>query len=404
MRFARPVLALLLLTPLLAGCVNTPRDDAPATESLQTASTDGATPTTAAASLPPKPTRTPLDVAAKVNRNWVKPGEPVTLDATSAKGTTFQWYAQLRPAAAAAPTNSGGHSGHRAAESILLMGPGHAEAPPAPKPKPVLDTKNIEPGQSKSLAFPDEGLYRLHCHPHPWMKVNVTISKDAPAGDRVVTIVDGAKSGEYRYAPEEVLLRPGARVTFENKGAQMHTATQEAYLEPAGAGKQVVFTPKNAGDYDIVVLATDGKDGFGEARTRLLVDAAKPDELQSIGPFTGSFQYGLDGAPNPESKTFSFTTPFDMKAVEFEVKATSQTPAPANVVIQLRPQGGEPVATSKPGPTGSLSASSLPAGVYELVVTASTGVLIEYEATGSALINLVLPDENAAPAAGASHH
>lgn len=401
----------LTTTALLAGCVGGKPDDIEATSlGSTTTGNDVTSSSTAAASLPPQPTRTPIDATVAVSQPWARPGESVTLTATSAKATTYAWYLQLRPAAAA-PPSSGGHSGHRAQSDDItliatMMGPGHGSSPEPtpPKPQPNLNTGNIDPGQAKPLTFKEEGLYQLHCHPHPWMKVNVTVKQGASAAEQTITIVDGRAQSEYRYAPEDIVVGPGAKVNFVNKGAQMHTATQEAYLEAIpGDGKSVTFTPKNTGDYDVVVIARDGSTGVGTAKARLLVDATKPDEKQPVGPYNGEFQAAAprpadlpEPAPAAESAEHSFTSPYPIKSLKFTFTATSDTPAPPTVGVSLQKEDGTEIANAEPAPSGEVSAADLPAGTYKIVVTAGQGALIAYEAIGEVILDLQLA--GAAPA------
>ena len=400
------ILAIALTTALLAGCVSNKPDDIQASSLETTSAGDASSTSTAAANLPPKPTRTSLDVTAAVSQPWAKPGESVTLTATSAKATTYSWYLQLRPAAAAAPATSGGHSGHRALEDAITFdpamdGPGHGSSPEPtpPKPQPNLNTGNIDPGQAKPLTFKEEGLYQLHCHPHPWMKVNVTVKQGASAAEQTITIIDGRAQSDYRYAPEDLVVAPGTKINFVNKGAQMHTATQEAYLETIpGEGKSVTFSPKSTGDYDVIVIARDATTGVGVAKARLLVDATKPDEKQPIGPYNGEFQAAAPRpaelpAPVPaaESAEHPFTSPYSIKSLKFTFSATSDTPVPPTVSVSLQKEDGTEIASAEPAASGEVSAADLPAGTYKLIITAGQGVMIAYEALGEALLDLQLP-------------
>lgn len=406
------ILGIALTTALLAGCVSNKPDDVQASSLETTGTGDASSTSTAAANLPPKPTRTSLDVTAAVSQPWVKPGESVTLTATSAKATTYAWYLQLRPAAAAAaaPAASGGTSstGQRGADEAtapagfcLNLGPGCPSAPAStpPKPQPNMNTGNIDPGQAKPLLFKEAGLYQLHCHPHPWMQMNVTVKQGASAAEQTIAIVDGRAQSEYRYSIEDIVVAPGTKVVFENKGAQMHTATQGAYLEAIpGEGKSVTFSPKNTGDYDVVVIARDATTGVGVAKARLLVDATKPDEKQPIGPYNGEFQAAAprpaelpEPVPAAESAEHPFTSPYPIKSLKFTFTATSDTPVPPTVSVSLQKEDGTEIASAQPAASGEVSAADLPAGTYKLIVTAGQGAMIAYEALGEAMLDLQLP-------------
>lgn len=402
--------SLALFTAVLTGCVGDQSNEADAS-AIQGASTVDKAEGASNADLPPKPARAPLDISAAVSQPWARPGDTVTLTATSAKATTYAWFLQLRPApAAAAPAAAptGGHSGHLSSDEIVpapARGPGHGSnpEPTAPKPQPNLNTGNIEAGQSKPLTFKEEGLYQLHCHPHPWMKVNVTVQQGAPVGEHAITILDGRAQSEYRYAPEDLVVGPGAKVNFVNNGAQMHTATQEAYLEIIpGAGKSLTFAPKNAGDYNVVVIARDGGSGVGVAKTRLFVDPTKPQEKQPIGPYSGELEKGAPNLPEEQQDkaTHTFTSAFPFKTLKLSFTSASNlpggaVPAPTSIKVSLAPEGGDVLGTSEPGASGELSFDALPAGSYVLTVIADTGVMIGYNVEGEALLDLQLSEGGA---------
>jgi plastocyanin len=88
-----------------------------------------------------------------------------------------------------------------------------------------LDTGDIAPNAEDSLTF--EATTTIHCHPHPWMSQNVTVTDDAPS-DVHVHIVDGLDAEEYRFEPEDLTIGKGSRVTYHNHGNFTHTATEKA--------------------------------------------------------------------------------------------------------------------------------------------------------------------------------
>jgi len=89
-----------------------------------------------------------------------------------------------------------------------------------------LDTGMIEPGSIARLAFTDAGTYAIHCHPHPWMKQNVTVEPGAPS-EVNVDIVDGSAASDYGFQPANVTIAPGGTVVYHNTGKLAHTATLE---------------------------------------------------------------------------------------------------------------------------------------------------------------------------------
>lgn len=89
-----------------------------------------------------------------------------------------------------------------------------------------LDTGDIPPSKTETLTFSHPGELAIHCHPHPWMQQNVTVTSDAP--DEVhVHIVDGIDENEYRFEPANIIVGAGTRVVYHNHGDFTHTATQK---------------------------------------------------------------------------------------------------------------------------------------------------------------------------------
>lgn len=424
MRLSSLLLATVLLaSPILAGCIGTKDKGTtqPATNGLSQASL----PT--ASDLPPKPPRTQLVANVTASAVWVQPGDSVKLTATAPGAATFAWYLQLR-APIVAPA-AGGSCVHRASATsdadalcILpstgsrsdtsscasaLLDPGACNAPPPSPTTPKLDTGTIPPGESKTVKLDKPGLYMLHCHPHPWMTVNLTVAPNAPAGDKTVSIVDGAATSDYRFAPEDVTVAPGSIVTFANQGQQVHTATMHTFLIPISAtGKEPTYKTEAPGDYDVVLLARDAGTGVGIARTRLFVDPAKPSELQPIGPYKGTFNAGAPVPNNPqaESKDFSFTLNFPTKSLVVNLTSASQTPVPTMIHATLKKQGdSSPAASMTSADKGAITLGALTEGVYTLTITADQGALIDYVASGYAVYDLSPPASSAAASTMSGH-
>lgn len=91
-----------------------------------------------------------------------------------------------------------------------------------------LDTGSIQPGEVKLLSYPEAGAFAMHCHPHPFMRHNVTVD-DAYAGpSRVhVDILDGQDVASYRFEPANLTVGVGTKVEYHNHGNVTHTSTQE---------------------------------------------------------------------------------------------------------------------------------------------------------------------------------
>lgn len=394
--------ASLLLGAALTGCLGGESTDAPVTEAAVAA---------ASADTGNLPTRTPLDVLLASSTAWVRPGESATFTASSSAAKTYTWFLAPRPVATStASSSSGGHHlasiplGESTPSCVLSPGcPG--DAPPARTAPAKADTGELQPGTySEPLKFNDEGLYQFHCHPHPWMALNIVVKDGASAsGTQHVEIVDGASQDEFRYVPDELEIAPGTKVVFWNNGTNMHTGTQGgfAWLIP-GSDAEIEYAPSDAGDFDVLVIAKDAGTGRGEARVRLLVDPNKPDEFPTLGPFEGEFTKGVPSDPQPEAKDHAFTLDFPARTLSFAFEATSDAPALEPKVLVTLLQGEKEVASAEPSSAGEIQVEDLPAGAYTLRVSAAEGVLITYKATGEAALDLT-PPESAPAASGGGH-
>lgn len=86
------------------------------------------------------------------------------------------------------------------------------------------DTGDISPGASKTLTFDTVGTIAMHCHPHPFMLHNVTVT-NCPAAPAHVHIVDGPDASAYGFEPQNVTVGKGSLVPYHNHGTNTHTAT-----------------------------------------------------------------------------------------------------------------------------------------------------------------------------------
>src|SRR5438552_10312432 len=78
-------------------------------------------------------------------------------------------------------------------------------------------TASIEPGHSESITFDEAGVFYEHCHPHPWMRSNVTIldSGRTPV-TTTVHFVDGATPADFHFTPENLVLPLVSTVVYQN--------------------------------------------------------------------------------------------------------------------------------------------------------------------------------------------
>lgn len=89
----------------------------------------------------------------------------------------------------------------------------------------TMDTGDIAAGASATLTYDALGTHAMHCHPHPWMKHNVTVTHDAPESAHV-HIRDGDHAGQFLFEPANITIGKGTVVTYHNHGNTTHTATE----------------------------------------------------------------------------------------------------------------------------------------------------------------------------------
>lgn len=314
--------------------------------------------------------------------SWIKSGSTIAVSATApvqAKGTVnYTWVAGALP--------------------------GTAEVTAA-----KLDTKSIEPGASKSLKFAAAGVYRMHCHPHPYMKHNVTVVEGFSSPSKVeVSIVDGPTTGEYRFVPENIVVAPGTTVVYTNLGDQPHTTTLESQEPPVkalllkAASGEVAVTGN--GWQRVMVLMQDSEGRVGSAETRVYVTP----ELPAFPTQTVALDFKVGGA-SEVSPDVKVPVTFDHNGtvtINFTVKdAVASNGGPANsalVEVHFVEDGAtQDTATSDPASEGSLTAL-VGAKTYQLLVKATQGVGVTGTVEITAVYDLV-PPAPAMPAAGGEH-
>ena len=369
--WALPI-ALLLLTGVLAGCVNTPKETDGGTidpagvtgdDGDAGGSDGGNTATTTVKAL------APLTFAlSTTSPKWVAPGASIAVSASSATAASYVWS----------------------------IGP----LPGTVAPKPVkLDTGSakdasdwIAAGASKSITFTEPGSFEMHCHPHPFMRSNVTVVQGYTGPKEVtVKIVDGAELGTYRYVPENILVAPGTVVTYENVGAQPHTSTLMKADPPLKKLDLTKASGSVAAEGDgwqrIRLVAVDAEGRFGSADLPVYV---KPLPTYDSGPIAITFTAGglPEEAVASSTKSFTLESNGTLNVTWAFVDAPAKNGVPANnaeVDIHVFPQGSEQDAiTSETKPEGTAT-TAVSAGTYTLKVIAKKGVGIEGTVTITAV-------------------
>lgn len=100
-------------------------------------------------------------------------------------------------------------------------------------PAPKLDSGMIAPGSTYSFTFEAAGDVSYHCHPHPWMRGNVTIEEAHGHGapqTHHVEVVDGASPADYRFVPENLTIHAGDTVVWHNNGTMQHHVMDDALM------------------------------------------------------------------------------------------------------------------------------------------------------------------------------
>lgn len=364
---ARPWLLFAIPLMLLsAGCVGNVRDvlpgssDASESGSLQSASTETEGTTDQAAlparEPPARPRLAPIAVElTTTGSQWIEPGAlyPVSAAAPGVSSPSFLWATGPLPAAARTEMAS-------------------------------LDTKEIAPGASKSLRFQEAGVYGVHCHPHPFMTLNLTVVEGLQGPSEVaVDILDGESPGEYRFAPDALVVGAGTEVVFTNRGSLTHTATLGSQEPPlvlsklAGASGEIFLAGE--GWARVVAIARDASGRVGMAEVPVYVRPLPADLREKMsGDFLAAvLSTGEAVDPEPaQSKNFDLRYGGEI----FLNFTTSDSSGSGAVTVQVLDEDGREVLVLPSGATGGASAL-VDAGKHTVVVRPTSGVQIEYEVT-----------------------
>lgn len=263
----------------------------------------------------------------------------------------------------------------------------------------------IAPGTSKNITFTTPGVYRMHCHPHPNMRSNVTVI-DGYQGPKTVDvyIVDEGSPVGARYVPENIVIGVGTTVVYHDVGQLPHTATSLAQEPPlkkvALAGASGAVPVEGEGWQRVVVAMIDSEGRVGFAEQRIYTSATLPTFEPKEYAF--AFEFGapvVPGAPaQPASpKTESFK--LDQAAVltinytfaDAVGSASGGAENLAQVEMHLTPQGDtQDVMTTEPTGEGVWE-GKVPAGTYTLTVIPRQGAQISGTVSITGAYELVPP-------------
>lgn len=272
-------------------------------------------------------------------------------------------------------------------------------------------TDLILPGKSESITFDAAGVFYEHCHPHPWMRSNVTILDNGqPPVTATVHFIDGATPDTFHFTPENLVLPKGSTVVYQNDGTQPHQTMlmqQDAPLAPlplTGTSGQV--TANGAGWQRVVVYAMDANGHFGVAEHDVYVDPL-PQPLTLH--FTGGYNHTVPSAipapaPDPAAEgpwSFAFnaersgTLALNWTAQDpLAANSAPADPAPASIQIDITSKdGSEKIGPSKAADKGVLE-GALKGGDHTIKVTPVDGEAVAYSITLTIVYDLVPPPAN----------
>ncbi len=93
-----------------------------------------------------------------------------------------------------------------------------------------VTSPDLQPGQTWSHTFTDNGTLDYHCHPHPWMLARVIGEPSSGREPRNWTIAamepKGKEFEEWKWTPSNLTVMVGDTVTWVNDGSVMHKVTE----------------------------------------------------------------------------------------------------------------------------------------------------------------------------------
>lgn len=310
-----------------------------------------------------------LRVNLTVEDRWVRPGEPITAQASIEGGSgTFEWFFASRN-----PLVPGSHPsttfGAKVEEQKLARGESSA---PVALSRPLRHVFSMDGAESR---------------------VNLTVAPaKGPSQSWLLRVTDA--DGTLRFFPDEVFAYAGDSLVIRNDAASLVTVVQSDVMAPAApAGPRAAFNATNElGDYDLVVVARDGQGGRGEAMARIIVDKRKPDPELMLGPWTGTLQRPTLGLPGEAPSVHEFTLDHAARVASLSFNATSSAPVDPALRVRVVDVHEAEVAAAE-GASGTVELGGLPRGTYRVLVESTAGVSVSYTAEARVEL-LLLPPES----------
>lgn len=356
---------MILIVVLLGGCTR-PEGPSPLGEPT-TSPSPVHTPsqTRDVATSPPAPlVKSAVSVRVQIFDRWVKPPEPILANASVPEGANVAWF----------------------------LAPRNPIVPGADRIDYVPPTLNLvgEGSSSSEARMAGFGRYAYAARDLPLVRFNVTVSSSLPVGGaQEVLFVQDAWGA--RFAPSELLVGRDTGVYVRNAAPRdVDVVRVDQMLRVAPDGRSASIAPPTLlGDYDVIALARDDADGWGEASVRVIVDARKPDAAVSLGPWNGTFVTSFAQAEGPQDRSFEAR----FNASNFTLRWTSSTDAPAGAAsVRVSLLDGEGKVVEKAdGASGVIGPRGLPRGAYVVRVEPLEGVRVAYTVEGALTLVLEPP-------------
>lgn len=231
------------------------------------------------------------------------------------------------------------------------------------------ETPYMARGNRSDLLFDRTGVYFMHCHPHPWMKLRVAVDPAASAPSNSTITIEN-----FSYGMDNLSVPPGTTLTFVNQDPIPHTATLERFASGTiqGTGKTVKIAAPPEGKYQLWIFGDDRKGGVGYTAYGVQVGADAPTNtftaVNNGGPL---LQAGVNQAAHDLA---DFTHNASLSAT-----LTFTAPQAPTVKLEVVPDTGTTALLSAQGSTSPISLTGIaPKGNYRFLVTVAAGAIQGY--------------------------
>ncbi|ANC77531.1 hypothetical protein ABE65_012270 [Fictibacillus phosphorivorans] len=113
------------------------------------------------------------------------------------------------------------HSDEHGSEDMMEE-PSSASDQQAREVTEAMPSPLLKKGEETLFSFPNEGVYLIHCDPHPVMKMKVIVQTDAKQTDSVSLNIK-----DYEFSEKEITVAPGTLITWRNQDSAQHNVAIE---------------------------------------------------------------------------------------------------------------------------------------------------------------------------------